>query len=123
VTVLDLDVPVRVWALITVTTTSSGAESECERVLVPFTGVELLRAVLGLTGGTVGVCLAGAVPIPVTVNRVGAVLLNAAGRCGVVVGDGVVVQPAGRRWALATTNPSWWVTAWWPAGMVATVTP
>jgi hypothetical protein len=114
--VTDVTVMARVVALCAVATTSVGAELACAAELSPFTGLDLAGQVLDLPGDTVPALLGGCMSIPVDVALAvrGAVLLNRAGRVGVVASPGRVVQPAGRVYALAASGAGDWVSGWWP---------
>lgn len=123
--VLDIDVAPLLLRTVTVLSTDRGADMACRAVLTPFTGAALVAAVTGgepamLVPGLLRLYATG-VAVPVAVELRGAVLLNAAGRVGVVVGPGVVVQPAGRQYALTPTAAAWWVSGWVLSTVTATM--
>jgi hypothetical protein len=68
---------------------------------------------------TLGQLLAQFAPVAVAefVNR-GLVVVNAAGRAGVTVGWGYVIEPAGGVYALTSPEPERWVAAYQPPRLV-----
>ena len=123
VSTTDLEVLVAAWPYVAATTTSLGAEDACRTEPVPFTGLDLAQTCLLAPGSSLREVLAvcTAIPVDVAVAQRGALLVNSAGRCGVVVAAERVVQPCGRSYALATTDAAWWTTGWWPGTVEVTV--
>jgi len=56
----------------------------------------------------------------VPVNSRGVIVLNRAGRAGITVGRGYVVEPAGGIYALTLPEPTRWVAAYAPPTLVQT---
>jgi hypothetical protein len=117
--VLDIAVPAVVLRYATLSGTFAGAETACAADPNPFTGAELLGAVYGLPAdGWQQQCAATTVAAALAAR--GAVVVNPAGRCAVVVAPGRVVQPAGRVWAVCPADLGDWTAGWVPAGLVVT---
>lgn len=114
---LDITVVAQAMKWVSSTTTSRGAVAQSSGITDTFTGDELAVRLFGVG------YLAGAVPLdlPSALAMRGAVVVNSAGRVGVAVGGGKVIEACGRSYALTTTNPTWWATGWLPTSVVKTI--
>lgn len=91
------------------------ADTACARHADAFDGRQLVQSLLQLpTAPTVAALVATLTPVPVdlALSGRGFVVRTAAGRLGVTVGYGRVVEPAGRQYALTQSDPSRFTDAW-----------
>ena len=120
---LDIAVPVAAWKYVDSYTTSSGADQACRAETTPLDGMALLTGILGLPSDNLPAALAWCTPIPaaVAIRQRGSVVVNRSLRAGVVVGDGRVVEPCGRSYALTTSTAAWWTAGYWPGTVTLTL--
>ncbi|MBM9467263.1 hypothetical protein [Nakamurella leprariae] len=110
------------WRRCTVAATPEAADWACQAA-GSFTGVDLLTRLLP-AGVEVGAWLPTCEPLSVAEALTArcAVLQLTSGRLAVVAAPGVVVEPAGRRWAAVTGPPATrYASAWWPATVTRTL--
>lgn len=99
------------------TGTGTAADDACAASAAPFQGYRMAAQVLGMATPQTGAELtAGLTQVPVLIALYGRgyILLNRAGRYGVSIGYGRVVEPAGRQYAMTVSDPDRWVAGWAP---------
>ncbi len=119
--ILDITIPSAAQALAELAGPGVGADLAADQYgNAGFTGAELGQLLLGFPARTVAALQQSATPITVSeaLEWRGALVVTPSGRAGVTLGAGLVLEPAGRRWALITdqaTRYTW-------AGLMPTVT-
>lgn len=119
--ILDITIPTAGIALAELAGPGVGADLAAGQYgNAGFTGAELGQLLLGSPARTIAALQQSATPIPVTeaLEWRGALVVTPTGRAGVTLGAGLVLEPAGRRWALITDQPGRYT---W-AGLLPTVT-
>ncbi len=103
----------------------SDCDQACAGTQASFDGSELAGTLYGMddsrgVSGILGQC-AGHIPVAAALSRRGCVVLTFAGRIGVTIGYGRVVEPAGRQYVIVQDGPSRYQLAFDPGRVVFTM--
>lgn len=105
---IDVEVPTALLPQVVGLATGAVCDQLCAATVATFDGSELAGALFGFdaTNGPTGILAQCGPHLPSGVAKAlgvrGLVLLNQAGRLGITIGYGRVVEPAGRQYAIVT---------------------
>lgn len=110
---LDIDIPARALAAAYATASGADCDTACTLMgLAAFTGAELVTTLVGMSPtAEVAPLLAKLLPVDAewAAAQRGTIVVNGAGRCGITLGYGSVVEPCGRAYAITPPTSGRWV--------------
>ena len=124
IVMLDMMVPGSLIVQCSALATGDVVDQVCSQTLGSFDGSELAASIFRLDGANgVGGIIAQCVPrTPIPIVRAlstrGIIVLTAAGRIGITIGYGRIVEPAGRQYAIVVDGPGRYAAAY-DSGSVA----